>query len=518
MPRVLKKAETDSAVPRARPPVAPHTDTPRAEPAPVRYSNAIKRPKTLDCIAHPARALTAAMLPLQHCHTEWRLRSSLTDVPPGRLFMTGRCSPSHPPSSRHTGSQACSPSGGSGGSGGSSGTPSAAASIRLNGSRASSRLCSSRGGSSSSSSRSSSSSAEGAMTAWVEQALGTSVQAVVQRGRSDWARSLEVRLQGGRRLFVKLAQGSGSAMFEGEARGLQALAEGGALRVPQVLHWGPLPGLPGQAAASFIVMEHLELEEEGPGSAVHQAQLGRQLAAMHMALPKLGVVGVVVGAVQDAEAAAGRFGFPIDNTIGGTAQPNAWTEDWVEFFREQRLAHMLRLLGDSRLSQLGPQLLPRLDHFFRDITVRPSVLHGDLWSGNIGRADGQPVVFDPATYYGHHEAEFGMSWCAGGVLPACWPADPDPCLPLPLAPPGFTTAFWDAYWAVLPKQPGWEERHQLYTLYHILNHAGAQGQRGAEAGGAEQGCCSVMGAVLFGGGYAAQAQALMRSLIAKLPA
>ncbi|KAJ9511890.1 hypothetical protein QJQ45_004518 [Haematococcus lacustris] len=366
--------------------------------------------------------------------------------------MTGRCSPSYPPSSRHTGSQACSPSGGSGGSGGSSGTPSAAASIRLNGSRASSRLCSSRGGSSSSSS--SSSSAEGAMTAWVEQALGTSVQAVVQRGRSGWARSLEVRLQGGRRLFVKLAQGSGNAMFEGEARGLQALAEGGALRVPQVLHWGPLPGLPGQAAASFIVMEHLELEGEGPGAAVHQAQLGRQLAAMHMALPKLGVVVVVVVVVvQDIEAAAGRFGFPVDNTIGGTAQPNAWTEDWVEFFREQRLAHMLRLLGDSRLSQLGQQLLPRLDHFFRDITVRPSVLHGDLWSGNIGRADGQPVVF------------------------------------------GFTTAFWDAYWAVLPKQPGWEERHQLYTLYHILNHA-----------------------VLFGGGYAAQAQALMRSLIAKLPA
>ncbi|KAL6758181.1 Fructosamine/Ketosamine-3-kinase [Haematococcus lacustris] len=275
-----------------------------------------------------------------------------------------------------------------------------------------------------------------------------------------WARSLEVRLQGGRRLFVKLAQGSDSAMFEGEARGLQALAEGGALRVPQVLHWGLLPGLPGQAAASFIVMEHLELEGEGPGSAVHQEQLGRQLATMHMALPK------------DIEAAAGRFGFPVDNTIGGTAQHNAWTEDWVEFFREQRLAHMLRLLGDSRLSQLGQQLLPRLDHFFRDITVRPSVLHGDLWSGNIGRADGQPVVFDPATYYGHHEAEFGMSWCAG-----------------------FTTAFWDAYWAVLPKQPGWEERHQLYTLYHILNHA-----------------------VLFGGGYAAQAQALMHSLIAKLPA
>jgi len=72
--------------------------------------------------------------------------------------------------------------------------------------------------------------------------------------------------------------------------------------------------------------------------------------------------------------------------------------------------------GDRRLTQLGDKLLDNLELFFEDVagSIKPSVLHGDLWSGNIAGVDGRPAVFDPATYYGHHEAEFGMSWCAGG--------------------------------------------------------------------------------------------------------
>lgn len=70
-------------------------------------------------------------------------------------------------------------------------------------------------------------------------------------------------------------------------------------------------------------------------------------------------------------------------------------------------------LGDARLSRLAERLLPHLERFFEGVEVRPSVLHGDLWSGNIAAVDKQPAVFDPATYYGHAEAEFGMSWCAG---------------------------------------------------------------------------------------------------------
>lgn len=76
---------------------------------------------------------------------------------------------------------------------------------------------------------------------------------------------------------------------------------------------------------------------------------------------------------------------------------------------------LLLLLGDTKLNKMGDKLLDNLEVFFEDIAddIKPSVLHGDLWSGNIAGVGGQPAIFDPATYYGHHEAEFGMSWCAG---------------------------------------------------------------------------------------------------------
>eukprot|EP00887_Chlorella_sp_A99_P005059 scaffold112.g5059.t1 len=146
---------------------------------------------------------------------------------------------------------------------------------------------------------------------------------------------------------------------------------------------------------------------------------------------------------------AGQFGFVCDNTIGGTPQPNPWEDDWVAFFREHRLRHQLRLAGNARLNAAAEPLLRpgALETFFHGIEVRPSVLHGDLWSGNIASAGGAPTIFDPATYYGHSEAEFGMSWCAG-----------------------FGAAFWAAYHELLPLAPGHEARADLYELYHKLNH------------------------------------------------
>lgn len=137
----------------------------------------------------------------------------------------------------------------------------------------------------------------------------------------------------------------------------------------------------------------------------------------------------------------------MDNTIGGTPQPNGWLSDWVEFFRERRLRHQLELAGDEKLMQLGNKLMDNLECFFEGVTVKPSVLHGDLWSGNIASVEGVPSIFDPAVYYGHHEAEFGMSWCAG-----------------------FSGSFWKAYHDVIPRAPGFEERKKIYMLYHYLNH------------------------------------------------
>lgn len=242
-------------------------------------------------------------------------------------------------------------------------------------------------------------------------------------------------------------------MFEGEAKGLQALAEPGAIRVPKVYHSGLLPE--GGRSGSFIVMEALDLK--GRAS---QADLGHRLALMHKAVPK-----------SDEMAASGKFGFAVENTIGGTPQPNGWMDNWVDFFRERRLRHQLQLAGDATLSQYGEKLLPRLEHFFKGAgEIQPSILHGDLWSGNVAACDGEPVIFDPACYYGHHEAEWGMSWCAG-----------------------FGSEFWRAYHDVIPKAPGWDDRHQLYTLYHILNHYN-----------------------MFGDSYYGQARRIMQNLVSKL--
>ncbi|KAG9441667.1 hypothetical protein H6P81_017521 [Aristolochia fimbriata] len=226
--------------------------------------------------------------------------------------------------------------------------------------------------------------------------------------------------------FVKTNRSIGPSMFEGEALGLNAMYETKSIRVPKPYKVGSLP-----LGGSYIIMEYIQF---GP-SRGDQAVLGRKLAEMHKA----------------GKSDKG-FGFDVDNTIGSTPQINSWMSDWVEFFAEQRLGYQLKLAkqqyGDSAIYEKGQRLVKSMRLLFEDVPVEPCLLHGDLWSGNISSdTNGQPVILDPACYYGHNEAEFGMSWCAG-----------------------FGGAFYNAYFEVMPKQPGFEKRRDLYMLYHYLNH------------------------------------------------
>ncbi|ONL92941.1 Protein-ribulosamine 3-kinase chloroplastic [Zea mays] len=146
------------------------------------------------------------------------------------------------------------------------------------------------------------------------------------------------------------------------------------------------------------------------------------------------------------------YGFPVDNTIGSTPQINTWTDDWIEFYSKHRLGYQLELAsrryGDSAILEKGQRLIKNIRPLFDGAVIEPCLLHGDLWSGNISSdSNGDPVILDPACYYGHNEAEFGMSWCAG-----------------------FGGDFYNAYFQVMPKQPGFEKRRDLYLLYHYLNH------------------------------------------------
>ncbi|KAK9845281.1 hypothetical protein WJX81_002192 [Elliptochloris bilobata] len=273
---------------------------------------------------------------------------------------------------------------------------------------------------------------------WLHEHMGGAVLRKSSLGGSSWSSAYRYELDNGKHLFVKLATSGDDTMFQGEALGLQAMYDTKTLRVPKVYHFGPLDSPQGggtlRGSGSFIIMENLDMQGR---PSMHE--LGAGLARMHLAEP------------GDENARAGRFGFAVDNTIGGTPQPNGWMDDWAAFFRERRLLHQLRLAGDAALTRMGERLAAHLDRFFEGVQVKPSLLHGDLWSGNYTGVSGvqgpEWAILDPAVYYGHHEAEFGMSWCAG-----------------------FSGDFWKGYHSVLPKEPGFDERRDLYTLYHYLNH------------------------------------------------
>ncbi|CAN1157555.1 Protein-ribulosamine 3-kinase, chloroplastic [Linum perenne] len=248
--------------------------------------------------------------------------------------------------------------------------------------------------------------------------------------------------------FVKTNRSIGPSMFEGEALGLNAMYETGTIRVPKPFKVGALP-----TGGSYIIMEFIKF-----GAArLNQSELGRKLAEMHKA----------------GKSGKG-FGFDVDNTIGSTPQINTWTSDWIEFYAKHRLGYQLKLAldqyGDSTIYQkgalivlaylnylsvyitklfsTGQKLVKNMAPLFDNIVIEPCLLHGDLWSGNISSDNnGDPVILDPACYYGHSEAEFGMSWCAG-----------------------FGGAFYNGYFEVMPKQAGFEKRKDLYMLYHYLNH------------------------------------------------
>ncbi|KAK9121286.1 hypothetical protein Syun_018903 [Stephania yunnanensis] len=218
--------------------------------------------------------------------------------------------------------------------------------------------------------------------------------------------------------------------WEGDFLKLNFLHSLVSLRHPYHVKVGSLP-----TSGSYIIMEFIEFAIFIHQSLCVQSVLGKKLGEMHKA----------------GKSFKG-FGFDVNNTIGSTPQINNWKSDWVEFFAEHRLGFQLKLakeqFGDSTIYEKGERLMKNLGPLFENVAIEPCLLHGDLWSGNVSAdKDGEPVILDPACYYGHNEAEFGMSWCAG-----------------------FGGSFYNSYFEVMPKQPGFEKRKDLYMLYHYLNH------------------------------------------------
>lgn len=255
------------------------------------------------------------------------------------------------------------------------------------------------------------------------------------------------RISGNRQsYFLKTNDADKADMFAAEAEGLTSLAEANAIRVPKPICWGTIH------EQSYLVMESLSLRGRE-----NSALFGQQLARMHQHTNR-------------------QFGWHRNNTIGSTLQINNWEDNWIDFWRLHRLGFQLDLAlkngAHKKLGEKGEKLMVNFPTLFNSYKPEPSILHGDLWSGNWGSDElGNPVIYDPAVYFGDHEADLAMMELFGS--------------------PG--SSFFAAYREVFPIDVGYPTRRTLYNLYHILNHYN-----------------------LFRGGYAAQAESMIDRILTEI--
>ncbi|WP_271254210.1 fructosamine kinase family protein [Pseudanabaena sp. Chao 1811] len=275
----------------------------------------------------------------------------------------------------------------------------------------------------------------------ISQATGAKFTSDHRQAQSGGCINQTTKISDGKRdFFVKTNTANQLDMFVAEAIALQQMYATKTMRVPQPICWG----IAGEAA--YLVMENLDF-----GGGQDWEAMGRHLAAMHRVTSDRG------------------FGWDRDNTIGATPQINNWTNSWLDFWREYRLAFQIRLAKRKgwRCSIPEEKIYAALPKFFRDYQPQPSMVHGDLWGGNAAFVKGEPVIFDPALYFGDREVDLAMTELFGG----------------------FPSQFYRAYNAAYPLDVGYKERKTLYNLYHILNHFN-----------------------LFGGGYGSQANRMIESI------
>ena len=214
------------------------------------------------------------------------------------------------------------------------------------------------------------------------------------------------------------------AMFHAEHKGLQAIEETKTIAVPYVHLVDSVGG------KSFLLMDFVESTR--PDSSDYQ-RLGTQLAKLH-------------------QCTNTDFGFSTDNFIGSLSQRNMPHKNWSKFYWTERILPQLQLALDNRL--LAKNEIPREEKAVKLFdavfgTVQPSLLHGDLWSGNyLIASGGTPYLIDPATYYGHSMVDIAMSRLFGG----------------------FGQSFYDAYHEIMPKTEKYDEQIELYQLYYLLVH------------------------------------------------
>ncbi|MCI8376126.1 MAG: fructosamine kinase family protein [Lachnospiraceae bacterium] len=263
----------------------------------------------------------------------------------------------------------------------------------------------------------------------------------------------KITLSTGERVFVKTNSIGNARFFITEAHGLSALRQTEAIKVPRVLGIG----VEEEKGISFLLLEYLE---SAPSGKDYWEVFGHQLATLHKAVPlrkeeaPLTVENQKAGQSCSLGKVGGRplkYGFTEDNFIGSSPQKNLPMETWIDFYRECRLMPQIKMAEscfDSGMKKKMYYLLDHLDSYLREPEF-PSLLHGDLWSGNVlCGPDGKAWILDPAVYVGDFEADLAMTQLFGS----------------------FPAAFYAAYDEVNPIDKGYSDRKDLYHLYHLLNH------------------------------------------------
>jgi fructosamine-3-kinase len=277
----------------------------------------------------------------------------------------------------------------------------------------------------------------------IEEKLSTKIKNFTSLSGGCISDAYKITKSDGSNYFLKYNRSASDNMFIKEANGLKELSKAKALRIPEVLSF----------AEDYILLEYIPT---GSRKQNFFEEFGKNFAEMH-------------------KFTSESFGFYEDNYIGSNPQKNIPAENekvsWVSFYFNKRILFQLQLaekLGNSTdaLRTGISKLENKIEEIVGESKEQPSLLHGDLWGGNyMVDENGKAVLIDPAVYYGHREADLGMTKLFGG----------------------FSSEFYRAYDETFPLEDGYNYRENIYKLYHVLNHLN-----------------------LFGGGYYSQALSLIK--------
>jgi fructosamine-3-kinase len=226
--------------------------------------------------------------------------------------------------------------------------------------------------------------------------------------------------------FLKWNASAPADLFLKEAAGLDEMGlAGSSLVIPKVIWSKEVDDSPG-----LLLMEYLQSATTISGQ---DERLGYGIARLH-------------------RKTASAFGFHHSNYCGTTLQDNTWTPCWPEFYAQRRIWALVQQIKTARgMSseelKIYEKLVVRIPGLLAHHVV-PSLIHGDLWSGNYMHSASGPALIDPACTYADREMELGMMQLFGG----------------------FSSRVWHAYQEEFPLQEGWKQRNRLYQLYHVLNH------------------------------------------------